>query len=546
MLKTIRNITTFILVFALTISYSAVFSNGAAYMESGAKIVRVEYQGIELSKDKNNPTLVPDDIREITIIGNTICAQYYRNDDVFVAYNINDMAGRSTVIFNKNGRVSMYLLEPDAYLVGDDVFEVYWYIQGAKDKDDICTYYEIIPGSESPKYYITFGKGDRDFVSYDIPYGAEPAVMRVEFDGAELSRDEERQTIIPAGGAIRLYGNSACISREIIIQDYTNGVWTRTGWCTYFNSSAITKIEYFAYNTSDNPYLYETLEIAFAYHENDNVEKQISISPSYYVIITDQNSFQDNEPTNKPSHRPEPSPSYIFKPTPSPRPEPSLIPEPSQSPAPSPVPSPAPTEPQADPNDIALINGASPWAVAEIAEAVSLDIIPIEILSDYQTLITRADFCQTVVRMLLVKSGANNSIKRFTDSYRIDMNNEPFSDTSNRFITIAYALRIVNGTGNGLFSPENAISRQEAATMLSRAADVFEFTSSANDPIKFEDEESIAIWAKREVDFVSANGIMNGTGFNMFSPNEFYTREQAILTMLRLFKAFPRDYYPIP
>ena len=81
--------------------------------------------------------------------------------------------------------------------------------------------------------------------------------------------------------------------------------------------------------------------------------------------------------------------------------------------------------------------------------------------------------------------------------------------------------------------------------MLSRAAAVFEFTDSAKVPIMFADRESIAIWAIREVDFVSANSIMGGTGNNMFSPNGHYTREQAIVTMLRLYRTFPREFYPI-
>ena len=99
--------------------------------------------------------------------------------------------------------------------------------------------------------------------------------------------------------------------------------------------------------------------------------------------------------------------------------------------------------------------------------------------------------------------------------------------------------------GNGKFTPDGLITRQEAATMLKNSAAVFEFTTYYNDPIVFLDKGAIAIWAVSAVDFVSANGIMNGTGNDKFSPNEKYTREQSILTMLRLFKAFPRDYYTI-
>jgi len=189
--------------------------------------------------------------------------------------------------------------------------------------------------------------------------------------------------------------------------------------------------------------------------------------------------------------------------------------------------------------------GASDWAIAEIKEAISLGIVPDELLKNYQANITRAEFCKTVVSMLMAKSGTANNEERFINAFKIDLSESHFTDTSDRYITIAYVLLIVNGTGNNRFSPDSPITRQEAATMLSRAAAVFEFTTSSNDPIAFTDRESIAIWARREVDFVSANGIMGGIGNNTFSPHDHYSREQAIVTMLRLFRAFPREFYPI-
>ena len=189
--------------------------------------------------------------------------------------------------------------------------------------------------------------------------------------------------------------------------------------------------------------------------------------------------------------------------------------------------------------------GASSWAVAGIDEAIKLGIIPSELLKSYQTNITRAEFCKTAVRMLMVKCATADNEDVFIRKYNINLNENPFTDTRDRYIKMAYKLGIVNGVGNNRFAPNSTITRQEAAAMLSRAAGVFDFTAHNGQPIRFADEGAIASWAKSPVNFVSANGVMDGTGNNMFSPNGNYTREQAILTMLRLFKAFPRDYYPI-
>jgi hypothetical protein len=188
---------------------------------------------------------------------------------------------------------------------------------------------------------------------------------------------------------------------------------------------------------------------------------------------------------------------------------------------------------------------ASDWAKAGMDEAISLDIIPHELQNNYRFNITREEFCQLVVQMIVAKSGAVNDLELSTVELllysEMDLSDEPFSDTSDRAVKLAYDLHIVNGTGNGLFSPKSFITRQEAAVMLGRTAAVWEVTAYSNSPIQFTDAGDIAPWAKASIDFVSANGIMEGTGNGNFSPQANYTREQAILTVLRLYKAFPGE-----
>jgi hypothetical protein len=187
--------------------------------------------------------------------------------------------------------------------------------------------------------------------------------------------------------------------------------------------------------------------------------------------------------------------------------------------------------------------GASAWAIPEIDEAIRLGIIPPELLTNYQSNMTRAEFCRTVIRMMMAKSNTLYDEEKFIRHFGININHEPFTDTSDRYVKIAYALRITQGTGSRQFSPNSLITRQEAAAMLNRAAAVFEFTHFISHPLRFKDETSIAIWALSHVDFVSANGIMQGTGNDNFAPNGFYTREQAFTTILRLYKAFPVSVY---
>ena len=102
------------------------------------------------------------------------------------------------------------------------------------------------------------------------------------------------------------------------------------------------------------------------------------------------------------------------------------------------------------------------------------------------------------------------------------------------------ALGIVKGTSETTFAPGGSITRQEAASMLSRTAQVLDMTAGKGQG--FHDEAQIASWAKEGVDFtsglvdpVTGSAVMGGTGNGNFSPLDFYTREQAYITALRLF-----------
>lgn len=66
------------------------------------------------------------------------------------------------------------------------------------------------------------------------------------------------------------------------------------------------------------------------------------------------------------------------------------------------------------------------------------------------------------------------------------------------------------------------------------------FTGNNNSNV-FSDDDKIGIWAKDAVYNINSvadrngNSVMSGVGNNMFNPKGFYTREQAILTIFRLY-----------
>lgn len=129
------------------------------------------------------------------------------------------------------------------------------------------------------------------------------------------------------------------------------------------------------------------------------------------------------------------------------------------------------------------------------------------------------------------------------DSYLKSKNlssSNPFIDTNDAAVLAAYALGIANGASENMYSPSGSITRQEAATMLARTAKVLGLTAGKAE--KFNDAALFATWASESIEFISGladpttgDKVMNGTGNGKFSPTENYSREQAILTALRLF-----------
>ena len=97
------------------------------------------------------------------------------------------------------------------------------------------------------------------------------------------------------------------------------------------------------------------------------------------------------------------------------------------------------------------------------------------------------------------------------------------------------AIGVVNGTDNEIFSPDDNLTREQAATMLARLANaigqLFSLAASV-----FTDSESISVWAIEVVGQVQEAGIMNGTNEHEFSQKSLYTREQSIVTMLRMYR----------
>ncbi|MBR1737970.1 MAG: S-layer homology domain-containing protein [Firmicutes bacterium] len=184
----------------------------------------------------------------------------------------------------------------------------------------------------------------------------------------------------------------------------------------------------------------------------------------------------------------------------------------------------------------------SGWAKESVMIAMAKRFIPEEIQNDYKEDITRGEFCRLAVRTYMatdINRVKVDNINDYINVNELQTDKSMFNDTNDEYILLANRLGIVSGRGEGIFAPNDRITRQEAAVMLVNMAKALNMNVSAKET-EFTDNNYFADWAKNEIYTVSnikdKNGlaVMSGTGDGKFSPWMNYSREQAIATMLRL------------
>ncbi len=189
---------------------------------------------------------------------------------------------------------------------------------------------------------------------------------------------------------------------------------------------------------------------------------------------------------------------------------------------------------------------SSSWAETEVQLAEQYGLVPDVLLgADLTQPITRAEFAAVAVKVYekLKKTAAMVGTQN------------PFSDCSDPDVIRAYNLGIVNGVGGTRFAPDQLLTREQAATMLTRSFKRATLTgwTLPNDssfplvydmPAPFADDATISGWARDSVYFMAANGIIQGNN-GKFMPRAITpaeeavgyaqaTREQALLIAVRM------------
>ena len=180
------------------------------------------------------------------------------------------------------------------------------------------------------------------------------------------------------------------------------------------------------------------------------------------------------------------------------------------------------------------------WAQREVGMAHTLRLMPDTVMDFFLEPIERGHFADLIYQAILRSTGMTEAW--LNDSvYR-----QSFPDAASMAVQVCAGLDIITGYTDGTFKPANRITRQEAAAMLSRLAEVMGARGSGT-VINYTDISGL--WGAREISNVSTlrdgytgNAVMGGVGSNQFSPHSTYSRQQAVATIVRIVGATAGTY----
>ncbi len=139
--------------------------------------------------------------------------------------------------------------------------------------------------------------------------------------------------------------------------------------------------------------------------------------------------------------------------------------------------------------------------------------------------VKREEFAKIMINAFFADS-AENAGASFADASE--------NDWFYSYISAAYNLGIAQGMGDGTFGVGRNITRQDMSVMIYNAAKAAGIDLDAADEKEFDDDDSIAGYAKDAVYALKKANVINGKGKNTFDPTGYATRAEAAVIVYRL------------
>ena len=174
----------------------------------------------------------------------------------------------------------------------------------------------------------------------------------------------------------------------------------------------------------------------------------------------------------------------------------------------------------------------SDWAEESVRKAHSLNIAEEGRDYDYTAAITREEFCELVFNTIIAVQG----------SVTTDEKPNVFTDTDNSKVIALNRLGIISGKTDTEFFPNDALTREEAASIIVRMINAVMPMAVHEVYFMYDDMDQVSDWAADSVQIISNMGFMTGVGGNKFAPKDNYTVEQSMSSLVRIYDSAKKKF----
>ncbi len=188
-------------------------------------------------------------------------------------------------------------------------------------------------------------------------------------------------------------------------------------------------------------------------------------------------------------------------------------------------------------NDIS----ASYWAAEAVKRVTSLGIIDLAGVNYFRPLsfMSRGEFAKAVIKVSDMKgSPAKQGRYNSFEQYYTDVNkNHPYYE----YVSRTAASGIMEGTSKNRFSPDEYLTKAQAAAIIVRAIGMENSPAVSGTVTPFADDESIQPWAKRSINIAHKMGIITGNENNEAEPDKMLTRAECAAMINRFIRYLQYD-----
>lgn len=143
--------------------------------------------------------------------------------------------------------------------------------------------------------------------------------------------------------------------------------------------------------------------------------------------------------------------------------------------------------------------------------------------------ITREEFAELAIKLYS---------KASKEDFNLIAKINPFLDTDNEYVAMAYNVGIISGRSQTSFSPKDNLTREQLASIIYNELHILGVNTPFDKNVVIKDKANISSWALDAVKFCYDAGILTATDGNYIKPKDKATREEAIAIVSRVAKKY--------